>query len=531
MTNFFSKTILYCFFLATISSYSQSAFKISKSEIFKDKNTLSNLVFSASDDNGGLVLLRNLSSMFGRNSKGYILEYYDDNLKLRGYKEFEDQDIVFKGMFVKENKVNLIENIKNSKNESIDYNVLTANLDDLNFSSKNIFSINKDDISNPFLAGIGIFFISNFSKIDHDPRGEVQISQNNKYIAFNFDIKNDKSETHRILVYDTDFNKVYQKEFSQNIKDKYFKYNSFKVSDVDGSVYFLGKAYKNDSFKERKDGLINYDFKLYKLSTSDIKSETFSTNDNYINTLELLLNTRGLFCIGTYSDKDFSKDRGIAFFRIDNENLKVQKSKMNPFTEQFMIDKYGEKKGKKKSDKEEEISNLVYKEFFITDENEIFFNAEEQFSTTYTYTTTSGNTSYRTTYYFNDIYSCKLNFEGDLEWMRTINKGQGTTGIFDYFSFTSIVKDGKMFIFLNGDEEVKKLKDNRISFAQTKIKKMNLYVLKIDQKGDFTYDILIEDKDSKVTYKTHYGIISDEPGVILFEGNKGRDKQIIKLKI
>ncbi|KIX21264.1 hypothetical protein SY27_10990 [Flavobacterium sp. 316] len=525
------KIIFFCAFLISVSVVSQSKIKVSKSEIFKDKNTLSELVYSSSDNKGGIILLRQLFSMMGKNSKGYVLEYYDENLKLKEMKDFEDKELVFKGMYIKDNSVNLIEFRKNSKNESLDYNLLTANLDNLNFSSKSIFSINKDDVNNPFLAGIGIFFVSNFSKIDHDPTGEVQISKNEKYIAFNFDIKDKKSETHRVLVYDTNLNKVYEKEFSQNIKDKYFRYNSFTVSDLDGSVYFLGKAYKNDSFRDRKDGVINYNFKLYKLTTDDIKSESFDTNDSYINSLALLSNDKGLFCIGSYSDNNSSRDRGIAFFKIDRDNLKVQKSRLNPFTEQFMIDKYGEKKGKKKSDKDEEISNLVYKEFFITDENEIYFNAEEQYVTTYTYTTTNGNMSTRTIYHFNDIYSCKLNFEGDLQWMRTINKGQGSSGLIDYLSFSSIVKEGKMYIFLNGDEDVKKLKDNRIAFSQTKIKKMNLYVLEIDQTGNFTYDILIEDKDSKVTYKTQYGILSNESGVILFEGNKARDKQIVKIEL
>ncbi|MVO09529.1 hypothetical protein GOQ30_10200 [Flavobacterium sp. TP390] len=526
-----TKTIVVLFLLSNVLVQAQSEIKIQKSQIFKDKNTLSNLVFSVDDGKGGLFLLRRLSSTFGRNSRGYVLEHFDHDLKLLVSKEFEDQNNVFKALFINDNKINLIESIKNSKEKSLSYNLLSASIEDLNFSSKTIFSINKDDINNTFLADLGLFLTANYFKLDSDLLGEVQISKNNKYIAFNFDIKNDKKETHRILVYDINLNKIYQKEFSQNIKDKYFKYNSFKISEEDGSVFFLGKAYKNESYKDLKDGIINYNFKLYKLSNEGIQFETFSTNETFINSLELLINKNQVFCVGTYSDKSSYNDRGVVFYEVDTNNLKTKNFKLNPFTEQFLIDKYGEKKGKKKSQDKAELSNLVYKDFFITDQNEIYINAEEYFISSYPSTSSSGSTHYVTSYNFNDIFSFKLNFNGELQWMRTINKGQSTTGIFDYFSYSSLVYKGKMYIFLNGDEDVKKIKDNRISFKQTKIKKMNFYAIEIDEEGNFTYKILITDKDSKITYKPFFGIYTDEEGVILFEGNDGRDKQIIKLKI
>lgn len=506
-------------------------FKVTKSEIFKDKNTNSDLVFSASDDKGGLVLLRHLYSKLGMNSRGYILEYYDQNLKLVKQKEFEEKKSGIKGMFVKDNTVNLIECIVNKSEETIEYNVIKGSLSDFNFSKDNIFSIGKDNVRSPFAIGVGLFFFSNFSQIDHDPYGEVRISATGKYIAFNFDIKNKKQETHRVLVYDNQLNKVYEQEFSENIKDKYFKYNSFEVSDEDGTVYFLGKAYKNESFKDRVDDQINYTYKLYSINNSGVNSKSFDTNDTYINSLEVLLNQKGLFCIGMYSEKNSDDFRGFAYYKLDKEELSVQKTKMTPFSEQFMIDKYGEKKGKKKSDKKKEISNVVYRDFFISDNNEIYFNAEEFYITTHTTFGPNGQTSTRTIYHYNDIYSCKFNFEGDMIWMRTINKGQATSGLIDYLSFTSGVKNGKMYIFLNGDDDVKKLKDNRIAFAQASIKKMNLYVIEIEPNGDFNYKILISDKDSKVTYRTNGGLFSNKFSAIFLEGNKGRDKRIAKIEL
>lgn len=527
--NFFA--VLLIVFAANFLSAQSTDFKVTKSEIFKDKNTNSDLAFSASDDNGGIILLRHLYSKLGMNSRGYVLEYYNENLKLVKQKEFEDKKSVIKGMYVKDNTLNLIECIINNKEETIEYNVIKSDLSSFKFTKENIFSIGKKNVTSPFAIGIGLFFFSNSSQIDHNPYGEVRISSSGKYIAFNFDIKNKKQETHRVLVYDNQLNKVYEQEFSEKVKDKYFKYNSFEVSDEDGTIYFLGKAYKNESFKDRVNDQINYTYKLYSINSSGINSKSFDTNDTFINSLEVLLNEKGLFCIGMYSEKNSSDFRGFAYFKLDKNELTVKKSKTTPFSEQFMIDKYGEKKGKKKSDKQKELSDIVYRDFFITDNDEIYFNAEEFYITFTTSHGPNGQMTQRTVYHYNDIYSCKFNFEGDMLWMRTINKGQATSGLSDYLSFTSGVKNGKMYIFLNGDDDVKKLKDNRISFKQTKIKKMNLYVIEIEPNGEFNYKILINDKDSKVTYRTNGGLFSNKFSSIFLEGNKGRDKRIAKIKI
>lgn len=522
--------VLFTALTANFVSAQSIDLKVTKSDVFKDKNTNSDLAFSASDDKGGLILLRHLYSRLGMNSRGYILEYYDENLKLINQKEFEDKKSGIKGMFVKDNTINLIECIINKSEKTIDYNVIKGNLADFNFTKNNIFSIGRDNIKNPFAIGIGLFFFSNFNQIDHDPTGEVRISASGNFIAFNFDIKNKDQETHRVLVYNNTLNKVYEQEFSENIKDKYFQYNSFEVSDEDGTTYFLGKAYKNESFKERVNDEINYSYILYRINAESINSTTFDTNNTYISSLEILLNPKGIFCIGMYSEKNSNNFRGFAYYKLDKNNLTVEKTKMNPFTEQFMIDKYGEKKGKKKLDKEKELSNIVYRGFFISENNEIYFNAEEFYISTSTTFGTNGTTKTRTIYHYNDIYSCKLNLDGDLIWMRTINKGQSTSGLIDYLSFTSGIKNDKMYLFLNGADDVKKLKDNRIAFAQSR-KKPNLYVIEIEPNGDFNYKILIGDKDSNVAYRTNGGLFLSNSSAIFLEGNKGRDKQITKIEL
>ncbi|WP_152611398.1 hypothetical protein [Psychroserpens mesophilus] len=504
--------------------------KIQKSVITKDKKKHSELVFSCSNDDGGVLIVRQFFGGLMRMPKGYYLEYYDENLNLLANTEMEMDDSGIKNIFIKDNQVNIIEYRKNKDDKTNDYYILTADPSKLQFSDKKLFSIDRKDVKKPFFVGIGFIPISNMGQIDHDPTGEVQVSTNNEFIAFNFDIKDDKNETHQIIVYNSNWEKVIDETIKEDIRDKYFQYNSFSVSDIDGSVYYLGKAYKNDSFRDKVKGEINYNYIVYKVSASGASSSVFNTENHYIQSMSILLDGDKLYTLGSYSDKDSDDYKGICYFKLNSETLNIENTTFNEFTEQFMIDKYGEKKGKRKKKKEKELPFLTYRDFIVDQNGDIYFNAEEFYITTHTSMGTNGSMRTYTVLHYDDIYACKLDSSGELQWIRTINKRQATSGgLSSYLSFSSTVVNGNMYIFLNGADDVKKLKDDRIQFKQKKVKKLNLYVIEIQPDGTFNYDIIVDDKDSKMTYKTKYGVMSEDGNSILFEGNKKKDKQVLKL--
>ncbi len=506
--------------------------KVQKSAITKDKKKHSKLVFSCSNDDGGVLIVRQFMGGMMRLPKGYYLEYYDNDLNLVASHEMEMDDSGIKNIFIKNNEVNIIEYRKNKDNKTNDYYVLKADPNTLKFSDEKLFSIDRKKVKKPFFFGIGFVPITNVGKIDHDPTGEVRVSKNNEFIAFNFDIKDDKKETHQIIVYDSNWKKVIDQTFKENIKDKYFQYNSFSVSDVDGSVYYLGKAYKNDSFRDKIKGEINYDYKVYKVNSDGTLGSSFKTENHYIQSMAIVLKNGKLYTLGSYSDRNSDDYKGICFFDLNPKTLSIENSTFNEFTEQFMIDKYGERKGKRKKKKNKELPYLTYRDFIIDQNGDLYFNAEEFYITVHTRTSTNGSTSTYYNYHYNDIYTCKLNSSGEMQWIRTINKTQVTTGgAISYLSFSSTVSNGNMYLFLNGGDEVKKLKDDRIQFKQKKVKKMNLYAIEITPDGSFNYKILVGDKDSQMTYKTKYGVMTKNGKSVLFEGNKKKEKQILKLSL
>jgi hypothetical protein len=333
-----------------------------------------------------------------------------------------------------------------------------------------------------------------------------------------------------VKVFDTDLNPIFDKTFTQEeVKDNLFQYNSVTTDDTDGSVYFLGKLY--ESAKMKKKGKANYVYKLYKLNSNGVKEVSFKTDENFVGSMELISNKDNLVCVGFYSEKNDYRYKGTVYYNVDKEDFSVKASGFNPFTEQFMIDKYGERKGKRKKGKGKELRDLSYRSLHIDEQGNAIFTAEEYYWVTSTSYGMNGAMTTSTTYYYNDILACKINSSGKMQWARNINKRQVTSGKgIDYYSYLSTIKDDKVLIFLNGSDKVKKLKDDRIRFDDKRVKKLSLYAIEILSNGEFNYKQVINNDESKVTYKVAEGVITDRKDAVIIEGDKGKKKRLAKLK-
>jgi hypothetical protein len=207
---------------------------------------------------------------------------------------------------------------------------------------------------------------------------------------------------------------------------------------------------------------------------------------------------------------------------LDPVTLEIKKSKFNPFTEQFMIDKYGK-------DKDKELKNLSFRKILITSSNEIVFNAEEFYITTHYVSNGNGGGTTQTIYHYDDIVSAKIGPSGDIVWARNINKRQATSGDSSYISYTSTVKGDDTYFFINTGEKVKKLSNDRIQFGQTSTKRSNLNIIRIKPNGDFDYQEILDDKDSEVPFMVSDGALTKES--VFFIGRKGKKKQLLRVSL
>lgn len=481
---------------------------IKMTEVFKDKKKFTSLAFSTEDGNNGVIIGR-------RYKKGYYIEHYDSDINLVSNYDFEvdkRRGSIDKA-FISGNNLVLIEFLYNKKSSQLEYYINISPKDNFSFKRRLLFSVPLKDIKKGFS-----FFGSGY---DNDLLGDFRVSKNQKYIAFTVDIKNKESETHRLFVFNNLLDKVYETEFKRDIKDRKFILQNIDIDENDGTVYLLGKTYTREKKKKKKGG--KYQFELYKIKADSKQSLVFDSSENYIGSLTTVINEGKLFCLGFYSEKNDNRYKGLVYFNIDSENMKLTSSEFSPFTEQFILDKYGKNKDK-------ELRNISFRDIHITKDNECILNAEEFFITShYVSNQTGGYWTYK--YHFNDIISAKIGSDGKLIWARNINKKQVAGFYSPYLSYTSTYKDGKTYFFINCSDKIRKLRNDRLQFKGIKTKKSNFYVITLDENGTFEYKKILDDKDSEVPFAAGDGFLNNNGTDIIFQGRRGNKKQVMKVSL
>ncbi len=525
------KKKVFCTLLLLVSlvTFSQN-FEITKGKIFKDKKKNSSLLFALNDENGGLITIRSFYSGFLiKTLKGYYIQHFDADLNLKKEHVLNVKENRIENAFIKNDKLHLIEFNKSKKNKSLVYTILTTSLNAFDFTSKKLLSISEKNSKKYFEIMIFPFFINNgLNQLDSDHMGSVSMSENNKFFAINFDIKNKEKETHKVFVYNDRFELVFEKLIVKKIKDRFFDYNTIEVDDNDGTVYFLGKSFENESRKKKKKGKTNYHFELSKIDANGEQTVSFKNPNKFISSLSLIKNKDNLSCIGFYGNKDEGRLNGVCLINIDTKTFEVETKKFNPFSDTFLTDKYGNKERKKKRKAKKGVRNMEFRSIEIQENGDLIISAEEDYITVHTSMGQNGSMSTHTIQHYDDIIALRLSNKGNLLWSRNINKAQ--TG-YANSSFTTISLNNKTHYFMNCSDNIRKLSDDRIQFRQTSSKKSNLYVITLNDEGIFDYKKLIDDKVSKVFYKVNQGVIAPSKDEVILLGKKKKNSRIIKIKI
>ena len=493
--------------------------QIVKSELFKDEYKNSSIVLVEDDGSGGVVIIRSYYGGMFSSGLGYYFEHYDANLKLIKEYEYEVKQKkgdkktygYILGIIMNNQQINMIEYVYDKTEKAFICNSLTSNISDFNFTSKELFRIGSEQVQKG-----GWFSTSGY---DNDSGASMIINEDKTAFAVTVDIKDKDAETHKIFLFDNALNKKIDHTFKRDIKDKKFVYENIDVSKDGNTLYLLGKV-RTEEVKKKKDGG-RYQYELTRITNDSEKTQVFDTDDHFAASLKTIVFQDRLTCIGFYSDRNDNRYKGISYFELDPVTLDIRKSKFNPFTEQFMIDKYGK-------DKDKELKNLSFRKIIILSNGDIVFNAEEFYIIT-NYVTTPNGSYTTTTYHYDDIVTARIAATGDIVWARNINKRQATGGDSSYISYTSTAKDNNAYFFINTGEKVKKLSNDRIQFGQTSTKHSNLNVIRVNQNGDFDYTELLDDKENEVPFMVSDGAISGNS--VFFIGRKGKKKQLLKITL
>lgn len=497
--------------------------KVTKSEVFKEKSSESKIELVESDGKDGLLIIRSFTKidiMLGTSKKGYYFEHYDSAMKLINEYEYSldaKQTVKFSsilGMITHNDQLHVIDFKYSKEDKAYICSAWTSKIGDFNFSPKELFRVKSEELKQGSNYSIGGFFFG----ANYKSAIKMILNDEKNAFAISINIDEEKNKTQKLFLFDNLLNKKIEHTYKRDISAKDFRLQNMEVSKDGKAIYLLGKiAYsKNKKTKEEA----RTEFELSRITNDEEKSVVLDTDAISLLSIKFSYFDDKLVCVGFYSESDKVDFKGVAYFELDPLSLQINKSKLNPFSDQFIIDKFGKSKDKN-------VGAMNIKKLQFTSNKELIINAEESYSITYT-KSSGGSTSMN---YYNDIILAKLDQNGEMLWARNINKKSKTSGINDtsFLSYVSILKNNDTYIFVNSAGKINKLSNNRIEFELNSFNDANLNLIKTDANGNISYQEILNDKDLEVPIMVRNGQISD--GSMYFMGRKGSKKQLFKITL
>ncbi|WGF93655.1 hypothetical protein [Aequorivita marisscotiae] len=489
--------LLSIFLLLSAISYAQTdSLKITASEIFKDEKFKTTLLFAKEDTNGDIFTVRNYYSSVS-NPKGYYIEHYSKGLKLLKRTTVDVNRNEIKGLFLTEDSVVLLQFQYNYKAKEYAFATLTSSKENFNFSENEIYALDRSRLNK--YDHFGIRSEPEYNLHHNYIFGDIVESENGEFIALNLFTKTKKGSALLVIAFNKNFEKLYEYEFESLISLKEMANKSLQlqyfnmVMSNDGTVYFLGRVFNDKIILEKKNAP-NYYFILFSADKVSKKQQPISImSTNIIRSLQLVNNADKLAAVGLYTDPsttgffdNYMGYSGVVRFNLNPKTLATSTESFQPFSEEFMVEKYGKVKEKLKS-------FLSYRSTFMLENGDIIINAEEFWM--------DGSGDYvNANRIYKDILSSRLSSKGELMWTKNINKKQSAWSLdnIPFLSYASTTKNNVSYYFVNAASDLKILKNNEVEFKEGP----RLYLLKMYETGAFRYEkILYPD-----IYNAHLGL-------------------------
>ena len=501
---------LLCLFIGLAAKAQTDSLKISVSEIFKDEKYKTSLLFAKEDSNGDIFVVRNYYSSIS-NPKGYYIERYNSDLKLLKRTTVEVNRNEIKGLFLNEDSVILLQFQYNYKQKKYAFATLTSPKDEFNFVEKEIYSIDRNRLNK--YENFGIRSEPEFNLHNHNNLGDIVESGNGDFIALNLFTKSKEGDALLVITFNKNFEKVYEYEFENIISLKEtankklpLEYQNM-VLDNKGTVYFLGRIFNNTDKILEKKGAPDYYFILFTGDAVSKRQEIIPIkSDNIIRSLQLVNKAEKLAAVGLYTDPtttgffdNYMGYSGVVRFNLDPKSLATFSESFQPFSEEFMLEKYGKVKEKIKS-------FLSYRSTFMQENGDVIINAEE-----YSIDITD-NTIYAQRAY-GDIITCRVNNNGEFAWAKNINKKQSAWSVnnIPFLSYTALVKNNVSYYFVNAASDLKLLKNNEIELKEGP----RLYLLKVFKTGAFRYEKILYPDIYNAHLGLRFGILLNESDILV----------------
>ncbi|MEJ1221623.1 hypothetical protein [Sediminicola sp. 1XM1-17] len=484
-------------------------------ERYSDRYKYSNLLTMADDGDGGSILVRSYYTGLILKPKGFYIEHYNKDLELVSEFNYRITDIDFVEGYVKNGHLNLLLLKYNAGTEAYEYVIHRSPLSVMDFKEDVILSIPSVAVENPLDKN---YYNRNFGS---GFTTSVLFNEHKSAFAITTHFKKRKDNQHFVYLFDINGTKLMEYDFSAEIEEKNYAFEDIAVSKDLKKVYLIGKAYfkkKRFSATERK-----FQYELLLIDENGGRTQTFDDPGKFSEALKPILIDDKLVFVGFYADRKDNRYNGLVYFELDPDSLEHIQKKYHPFSQQFMADKFG-------TGEEREITNLIFKSVSVTEEKDILFNAEEYFVTKSIQQDASGARLHIDRYHYNDMVSAKLNVSGDLIWTRNINKSEVTQNDAAYASYSTYTLGNDTYFFIStASENPQQLSNQRIIFKQGYSRNRNVFLIKLDAKGDMSYEKVIDDKDARLPLMVSLPFTDKADNSMLFYAKRGTKKQLVKV--
>lgn len=484
---------------------------------YKDRYKYSNLLSFSETVSSDKILVRAYYSGVLVRPKGYLIERYNADLGLLEEYNYKYKSGDFVHGFVANDQIYLLFLEYDSESLTYEYTVHQSPVGAYNFTVRNLLSLKADYVEQPIDKNYyNRSFKSGFTTT-------VLSDPNSRVFAISILQSQNKELTHRILVYNNQLERIMDTDFSSESEEKNFAFEELAVSPDLSSVYLVGKAYfrkKRFKAEERK-----FQYELLRIYEGGIKTQVFDAPGKYSEAVKPLWNGNRLICAGFYADRKDNRYNGLEYLVLDPETLTILKQKYNPFSTQFMIDKFGQ-------ESEKVIKNLVFKGAHFTADGSLLFNAEEFFMTESMQANASGGRVRIQRFHHNDIVSAKLDSEGNMIWARNINKTEVTQGDGAYTSYSSYTKDGQTYFFVClASEQPQLIGKERLIFKQGFSRNRNVFVIRLDSEGSLSYEKIIDSDEARLPLMVSMPFVDLDNDRLLFYAKQGSRKQLVSIEV
>ncbi|WP_041326918.1 hypothetical protein [Robiginitalea biformata] len=486
-------------------------------EKYNDRYRYSNLVTFSESAQGNKVLVRAYYTGLILRPKGYLIERYNPQLELIDEYNYKFRGADFLDGFVANGQLYLLFLSYDPERLSYTYSVHQTPVGAYNFTRKDLLTIPSVYVENPVDKNYyNRKFNSGFSTT-------LLFDREQKAFALSLHHKKGDVNKHRILVYNFNMQPVMDVDFSASVEEKNYAFEALEMAPDHSAAYLVAKAYfRKRRFKaeERK-----FQYELIKLARDGAQTASYDREGFYSEALKPILRNGKLICVGFYADRKDERYNGLEYLEVDPQTLQAGIHKYNPFSHQFMVDKFG-------SESEKAIKNLVFKDVHFTPDGSLLFNAEEYFVTNSIQDNGSGGRLRVERFHHNDIISVRLDSRGDLVWARNINKTEVTQGDGAYASYSAYSKDGHTYFFIcTAADNPQLLNNERLIFRQGLSRNRNVFLIRLNPEGRISWEKIIDQSEARLPLMVSKPLVEEDEDRLYFYAKRGSKKQLVSVHI